>query len=565
MKLHDPAFVRATQRLVKAECRAQPALRRAVRRNRTSWRTRAFSVWSIRWLWGLLPAALIGITQDSGWAVATAPVLAAWWFLEVIILGRGVVVNHALDLPPALLTLPFAPDAFARLARARVLSLLWRPFWDGLAILVVLAATHQAGPAGWLAVPLLAALNAAAVWGAVLLLTRCPVPQALTLFMYLLPFAVLIFHKTGWLMHWLRETLTTQATWLTLLSPGGWTTALFLAGLGPLSAWWWLALVPLLALAACAPQFLRTMMRQIAPERHLLEEWLGAEAFEPTDAEAPPEAPEAAAPEPSAAEWRDAWAAARLDDNESGWMEQFFFRRLQPRERLVLECIANRLPPWTRWTWRSLQLLTVALLIMLLLPLLPAGLHMLFIIAAVVLAVLGLCFGLPLASGFDELASRVVLYGMSLARPAVYPLNPWEFVRLTRKAAALRALVMLPALLLVGGLVALLLHKPPAALVLLGLKLSLISAAAAPFLCAMALSAVTNDSQTPGLRGLRAVGLIIFFALLLVGLGLSALFAPVVWSALLLPAFALAAHLGAYLYVRSYNRGGFDFLQRARQ
>ena len=569
MKLHNPAFVRAMRCLLKAELRAIPTLRRAMRRQSPRRWTRPLSVYMVRCLWGVIPAGLLCAAHAHNWPATTWPVIAAWWFLEVVLLGRAIVLVQAVKLPVALLTLPFGPEDFQHLARRRVIALLWRPFWDSLIVLGTLAWLADAGLGGWLAVPLLAASNAVASWSAALGLTRWSVPPGVTLALYLLPFSFLMLNTAGWFMRWLHDLCTSQAVWLTLLSPGGWTTAALLGGMDALPKLWLLALLPIGILVVLAPTLQRSFLRRIEPEKDLLAQYLGPEAIRPpdtaTDVEHPIEPPRLVAPAPTAAAFAAAWQEVAFDTADHGWMEQLFLRWLKPREQLVLECIATRLPPWTRWTWRSLQLLTAAAVCALLLPYAPVTLYACLSIAGVVLTIFALCLGLPLASGFDQLASRVVRYGVSLARPAVYPLDLREFTLLTQKAAAIRGAFMLPVLVLTGWLGAVILQQPQLPFALAGLKLVLMSMAAAPFLSIMALSSVSNDSQLRGLRGLRTVGLILVFAILLMGSAVLTMVAPPAWATVGLLTFTGVAQLSAFSYVHSYNRGGFDLIQHPRQ
>lgn len=571
MRLHSPTFSRAFDRLLRAERRASPALRRAMRRTRRS-RTRRSAVSGCLWraFWSVVLAVmLLSLSQDErGGAVATA--LAAWWFLQVCVLGRGVVRVTAADLPPALLPLPFTPDAYQRLARHRVLGLLWRPFLDALAVLGVLAFTHHAGPSGWLLVVPLAALCALSVWSASLWLAQVEMPRIIPTVLILLPVALFIAFVSDayWVIELMNRYLPEQSPWMTLLSPGGWLSAAFLAVLGERSAAWLLAIVPALVLAWLAGRGLTGLVRTLDPETALRQEWLAAMVRTPTGVDPDEDNETAAAPVPETTGAAEAgvaraWRASVLDGAENaGWMERLFLRWLNARDRLVLECIVSRIPAWTRTTVWAARFLLFSILAAWLGRHAPVGLRGPCAAAAALSAFIGLTAGLPLASGFDQMTRRVTVYGLAVARPALYPLGVTEFLRLTLKAAAIRSLAMVPMLTGMGVALALVTGKSVFGLALLGLRLALLGWAATPVLCVLALSAVSSDSRTPGWRGVRVLGLMGVGALALLALGGGAVFAPRLWCWGCLAGFAVLSYAVARLYAHGYDRGRFDLVQR---
>ena len=218
MRLHSAVFSRDFRRLLRAERRANPALRRAMRRKRPvrAWK-QPLLLCLFRPLWGLIPAALAAAAHGVRWPAATGAAIAAWWFLEVIVIGQSIVRNLAHNPPPPLLFLPFGRENFVRLARRQVLGLLWRPFVDALALLGVLA--------GWLAVAPLAALGALATWSAAVWLTRWRMPGLVTTAALVLPVALAFGLRSEWFLDRFHHALVTQAGWLTLISPGGWVAA----------------------------------------------------------------------------------------------------------------------------------------------------------------------------------------------------------------------------------------------------------------------------------------------------------------------------------------------------
>jgi hypothetical protein len=574
MKLHSPSFSRASRRLLRAERRASPELRRAMRRARRRG-SESVPAWVWRSLWSVVPASvLLSLDKDAG---AAASAFVSLWFLEVCLLGRGVVRSQASSVPPALLPLPFAPAEYQRMARRRVLALLWRPCLDALLLLAVLNAMWSASTMGWCLVIPLAALCGVSVWSATLWLARVPIPGMVTTVVLLVPvgLAIGLLTQAGWLRDWLPCFLAAQSDWLTLLSPGGWIAAAFLGVLGERSALWLLAvLLAAIPVLRCRTA-LRDLVREIDPENALLAEWStasarsGAQDGEEEEEELTVRRPLRPLTEATAATaLREEWPATGfLGSRPAGWIESTFLRWLGARERVVLECTATRMPGWTRTTVWAARFLLVSVLASWgfdLVPRFVPGSRGILAALVALAAFVGLASGLPFASGFDRLSSRTSAYGISLAQPALYPLGLTELVRLTVKAAAVRTVVMLPLVAGAAAVAATPLAFRPLMLALVGTKLVLLALAASPMLCVMAISSVSSDSRTPGWRGVKVVGLLLVGVLALLALAVAVFCAGQGRSWGLLLAFAALSWTVAALYVRLYNRGGFDLVQRQR-
>lgn len=566
MRLDSPTFSRAFRNLLRAERRRNPALRRAMRRARRPLRRLPWIGLLGRALFGLCPAAAC-LSHGSRGPALIGPVIASWWSLEVIILGRNIVQTSAMNWPPPLLFLPFARPDFLRMSRRNVQALAWRPFCDALWMMGALAIVHGAGIAGWSIILPLAAVGALATWTAAMWLTRWKISGWVTFGAMALPVVLFLLAKSDAFRPWLARLANRHGVELALLSPGGWTTAAFLSGLGELPASWWLAMIPLVLLAASAPFALANLLQRLAPEEKLAATWLhtarqGVEEPEtPGNREA--DAP-AASPSPSAVDFIRWWRSSREDFADCGWMERIFLRWLSPRERLVLACSASRLPRWTRWTKRSLVFLAVAALFLHLMWHSDSWTEMPFGIIGGLSGIIGLCCGLPIASGFDQMVGRVHVYGVLIARPAILPVQLREFLALRCKAAAVRCACMLPILTAAGALLVWLLGGRPQWGALWGAKLVILCMAGVPFLYVLAVSSASNDSQRGGLRGVVTGGLILLTSLLVLGLFVASFAAPPAWATAAMALFAVSSWGSARLYIRRFNRGRFDLVQTVR-
>jgi len=565
VKLHSPAFSKALRGLLREARRASPALRRAMRRQRRR-RTLAHQVPVAVWrLFFPLGAALLMLrVARAGLPLEADAAIVSIWFLWVSIVGSTVVRTQAARLPPALLNLPFAPADFTRLSRRRVLGLLWRPCADALMLFVVLAGLQAGGPLVWAAVPLLAGVCGVAVWAATVWLARFPPPRALQSMMAMLPLALIMGLQSHGVRVWLGRVLAEDACTLMLLSPGGWLAAAYLAGLGVLASPWILGAVPAVVLAASATYALATLLRHADAERELLTRWLGMRTEDAGFCDDEGESLSAAPVPPPAPDLAAVWQASLVAGASPGWIERVFLGWLGDRERLVLACITARVPSWTRLTRRSAQFLTFGVVLAWIGRWVPLGWHGLLVWVYGMALVIGLAIGLPLASGFDQLTGRASIYGLQVARVAMYPMRPIEFVRLTVKAALLRAGFMLPVVAVAGAALAVPWHVSPWALALGGAKLVFLSAAAAPCLCILALSAVSNDTQARFWRGGCLAGALIGGVLALLGLAAATLFAPAAWGCVAVVCFAAVAWGVAWTYVRAYDRGVFDLVRHAQ-
>jgi len=261
-----------------------------------------------------------------------------------------------------------------------------------------------------------------------------------------------------------------------------------------------------------------------------------------------------------------AWKEAVGDGGSQGCVERWFLGWLDERERLVLACVAARVPAWTRLTLRSAQCLAVGVAVFWLQrwvpPFLTVGLSWVGYIAVG----MGLLFGLPLASGFDEIASGASLYGMQVARVALYPLRVTEFARLTLKAALVRGALLLPVVVAAAWALAEPWGMPVATAAAGGAKVVFLSVALSPCQCVFALSGVSNDTRARLFRGgCLIVLLMVGGALALFGLGAATIFATGTWSVASALGFATLAWVLSHLYLCAYERGGFDLVSAASE
>jgi hypothetical protein len=179
---------------------------------------------------------------------------------------------------------------------------------------------------------------------------------------------------------------------------------------------------------------------------------------------------------------------------------------------------------------------------------------------------LGRLIGLPLGAGFDQMASATSAYGQQVARAALYPLRPPEFVRLTLKAALVRGALMLPVAVAAAAALAVPWGVPAERLAAGGAKLVFLSVAFSPSLCVFALSGVSTDTDAGFGRTGCLVGLLFVGGLLvLLALAAAALFAPWAWSLAFALGFAGLAWGLSGAYMRLYERGGFDLVCAARE
>jgi hypothetical protein len=568
VKLHSPAFSRAIRARLRAERHASPALRRALRR---WWLRRAVPA-EIRYV--LLRVALLlvpvivllSVYAGACPSAARSGVVAAW-FLCVMLLGAFSVRARALDLPPALLNLPIAPEELASLSRRRVRSILWRPCLDALVLFSLLAGFEAQAPWTWLAVVPLAALCGAAVWSVSVWLALLPPQHALARSAGLLPFILLAALWVPGSRAWLFDFLVRQAETLTLLSPGGWLAAALMAGTGALPPAWALGLAPALLLAATGARAVRVLIARLAPERALLAllDVKSEREFEADD-EGADFVPTSGEPPGLAADLADEWRRSPLDRTADGWIERLFLRRLSGRERLVLDCVAARTPAWTRLMRSGTLFLAAGVALAWLRAWAPLFLASGLAWAEGIALGVGLLLGLPLASGFDQLAGGARVFGVQLARVALYPLRLRELARLTFKAALLRGAVLAPVLVAVGAALSGPWGFPVASLAAGGAKLVFLSVAFSPCLCVFALSGVSNDTRTrPGRGGCLVILLLVGGLLALLALAAATLFAHGVWSVVAALVFAALAWGMASLYLRLYERGGFDLVSAARE
>lgn len=341
-----------------------------------------------------------------------------------------------------------------------------------------------------------------------------------------------------------------------LASPGGWVTAAFLGGIGAIPSAWLLGL-----LAASASLALASLRGRLDPDGDLavMCRLAAPPASESADTAQPasPPVPVAVLTEP---EFADAWRQAVPTETGTGWMERAFVRWLSRRERLVLECAASHIPRWTNWTWHGLQVLGGGLFCLAMARHVSAATIVLYP-AGAILVVAGVATCLPLASGFGEMMGRQLVYGIAVARPALYPLDLGEFMRITLKAAAIRGSAMTPVMAMAAWLLAIIFGLDPVTGALGGAKLALLSIGAGPYLCMMAISCGSNDSQTHGFRSLRTIALIVGVSLALMALGALTIFTPLKWSLLAAAAYAFVAWRGPRRYLRAFNHGRFDLVQ----
>ena len=505
-------------------------------------------------------------------AVVSAAVLGSW-FLFVAVLGAAQVRTRALDLQPALLNLPLAPEAFERLSRGRVLGLLWLPCFDALVLFGVLAGYEAHTPFAWLAVPPLAVLCGTAVWSASVWLARYPLPPMIAAGVNLLTFLMLLGVAVQGLRDRLIGVLVHSAVPLSLLSPGGWLAAAFLGAVGAMPSAWLMGLVPALFWAASGWGALKGLVGQLEPEKALLA-LLNRESENSADpgddeigldASQPPSVQQRDVSAAQPVDLEEAWREAVGFGESQGCVERWFLGWLDGRERLVLECVAARVPAWTRQTVRSAQFLAVGAAVFWLRrwasPCLTSVLSWIGYSAVG----FGLLVGLPLVSGFDEIASRANVYGVQVARAALYPLRVTEFTRLTVKSALLRGALLLPVVVAAACALAVPWGLPVAAAAAGGAKVVFLSVALSPCQCVFALSGVSNDTRTRLFcGGCLIVVLMVGGALVLFGLGAAIIFATWTWSAVAAFGFAALAWLMSRLYLRAYERGGFDLVSDAR-
>jgi len=566
VKLHSPAFSRAVRERLRSEYRAFPALRKASRRQRGR---RISSGWVTGVFWRLLVASfavrVLLLVQDGGYpAVARAAVVSAW-FLAVAVSGTLAVRSQALDLPAALLYLPLSAGDFERLSRRRVLGLAWRPCFDALILFTVLAACEARGPLAWLAVPPLAALCGAAVWSASVWLARFSLPPAVFLLGNLFPAALLLGAWVRALREGVFTLLSQWAVPLTLLSPGGWLAAAFFGGEGVLPRAGLAGLAPALLLAASGLLALSALTRRLQPGRALPASWesqLGHSSEEEGgEGETLPAGPSTRLADVSAA-----WGEPEFDAAGGGLGERLFWRWLDGRERLVLANIASSAPRWTRQLWRAARCLAAGVAIAWLRRWAPPAFAGVLGWAEGLALGLGLLIGLPVASGFDQMASATGAYGQQVARAALYPLRPPEFVRLTLKAALVRGALMLPVAVTAAAALAVPWGLPAERLAAGGAKLVFLGVAFSPCLCVFALSGVSNDTEAGFGRTGCLVGLLLVGGLLvLLALAAAALFATWAWSLAAIFSFTALAWGLSGAYLRLYERGGFDLVCAVRE
>lgn len=568
MKLHSPRFSRALAARLRAEARASAPLRKAIARHRGRRRVPA-EARALFWRCALLliPFLLLLNVHARQPPREALSAVASIWFLAVVTLGAGQVRGQALDLPPALLLCPFAPADFARLSRRRVLGLLWRPCVDALALFSALAWLEPGGPARWLAVLPLSALCGAAVWSGAVWLARFPPQRPAAALAQLTPLLLLVVAAAGGSQAWLGEQLIRWAAPLTCLSPGGWVSAAFLSGSGALAPAWAWGLAPALLLAASGWRAVRELVAQRCPEQALLALWSGRTAAGDDDDEA---CACAAAPEDvgaaSALEGETFWRTQPGGGVASGWVERLFVGWLSERERLVMSVIATGVPEWTAQTRRGACCLAAGVAVAWLREWAPHSLATALAWAEGIALGAGLLFGLPLASGFDQLSGGAGAYGQHTARVALHPVRLTELVLLTLKAAVLRGALMAPLLAAAAAALAVPWTFPAGALGLMGAKLALLSAAFSPCLCMFEFSGMSNDTQVKfSGGGCLAVLLVMGGALALLALAAATLFAPGAWSAAALACFAGLAWGVARLYVALYERGAFDLVRAAQE
>jgi hypothetical protein len=397
-------------------------------------------------------------------------------------------------------------------------------------------------------------------------LARFPLPQALAGVVNLLPFALMMCIWARGLREWLLGFLVQSAGPLTLLSPGGWLAAACLGGMGAMSPAWLLGFAPALLLAVSGYRALRELGGQVEAETALLD--MG-NADPQQDSSCGEEEP-AITPAPPAGRLTDLaaedWRGPVADVASQGWLERRFWGWLDQRERLVLACISTRVPPWTRLTCRGILGLAAGVAVSWLRCWAPASFaHGLGWVEGIALGV-GLITVLPLASGFDQMTSRVIICGQQVARVALYPLRLREFVRLTVKATLVRGLFVLPATVAAACALAGPWGLSTGSLAAGGAKLVFLSVALSPCLCIFAFSGVSNDTRTrPGRGGCLVVLLLVGGLLALLALAAATLFAPWAWSVAAALIFAALAWGMASLYLSLYERGGFDLVSTVRE
>ena len=569
MKLHSPQLEKSIRRLARGECKRDRALARQWKSAPKSRLVRVlFGIGLFILLRvGLMFLVISACVTETGNPYTVAAAFGLWW-LSTLVMGAGVVSHAAHYVPDALLMMPISRADIRRMLGHRIVLLMARPFADACTALLVIVTLTSPTVANHLLILPLSVLYAGLTWSASVWLAMVKLPSAvivspicIIVFLYFAQ-AVTNLGKALWL--WFDA----HAQHLVACIPGSWIPMCVLAVSGRADIRWFVALFPLMGVALSGFLAYRILCRNLDPVPALLwrmfgeapDEWRERvdEFMVEAQQRAEKEAAEGADPF-SAAEW----SRRSVDKPDMGFIEVLFVRWLTPREKSVVEFAAASVPQWTKDLWLGVAFLAVG-----------TGVSsysvahqfafMTPLIVGPVLMVIGVLKASPISSGFSRVFAVVFSFGVSTGLLALFPVRLSEVAVVSCKAAVIRALAIMPffacagaSLLLAGG-------ASPWLGCWMGIKLALLMALSATWLLVLACSSRSNDTAKAGWRNLRIMALLVGSCILLLFLGVAAMFAPAPVDLYALAAYATATILSFLCYRRMYSRGWFDLVQSDR-
>ncbi|MCX7722703.1 MAG: hypothetical protein N2379_06535 [Verrucomicrobiae bacterium] len=572
MTLRSKQLEKALRARIKDALCGDPQLRGQARRApKAPWLARPWAKVSARILFSCLLPALIAVMHQTGWPPATQSAVAALWFGFGALMLRFRVLSVSYDLHTltALALLPASNELVLRFQRARALRQVWRPLCDALAMLIVIAAFHDAGAGAWLAMLPMALLAAVAVLAMSFWLTFVPMPGLMVCLPYVAFLVIVVLARTKVWGDWLLPLFIKHCETISLLSPGGWMARAYLGFLaGDLTV-----AIPLLTLSGVAATSLALALKRweriYLPDSFALWHSFGeppAEWKPALDAQL-----ERLTATPDQADGSGAILTREFleptwPNTETGWVDRRVALWLTRRERAIVEFAGMKPPNWAREIKWGAALVGVGLGICWFAK--RAGLGglevTLFFIGGIA-ALIGCGLGLPLATPFTRAFSPVTIYGVSIPFVAVFPITPRELMIIALKAAVVRALAFAPVMAMGGAVLGHILGLNPITTALWGLKCAVIAVFAVPWLQVMNHSAGANDSTRFSTKTLKALVVVLGGFLGLATGGVAAVFAPAPWWILGFVLAAASSFGSAKLYMDMHALLWFDLARAAQE